>query len=101
MLPGFTFPHREQRQRWPMKRQITAFCDAGGDAILIASDGPAILPSRCSAATLCSSCQPTFGSCRRMRSEEHTSELQSLMRNSYAVFCLKKKKNNSTTSTDT
>src|SRR3546814_2801548 len=28
---------------------------------------------------------------RRLRSEEHTSELQSLMRNSYAVFCLKKK----------
>src|SRR3546814_9256033 len=28
----------------------------------------------------------------RIRSEEHTSELQSLMRNSYAVFCLKKKK---------
>src|SRR3546814_10030723 len=27
---------------------------------------------------------------RFMRSEEHTSELQSLMRNSYAVFCLKK-----------
>src|SRR3546814_6401126 len=27
-----------------------------------------------------------------IRSEEHTSELQSLMRNSYAVFCLKKKK---------
>src|SRR3546814_3129076 len=26
------------------------------------------------------------------RSEEHTSEIQSLMRNSYAVFCLKKKK---------
>src|SRR3546814_9507159 len=29
----------------------------------------------------------------RSRSEEHTSELQSLMRISYAVFCLKKKKN--------
>src|SRR3546814_9304364 len=28
------------------------------------------------------------------RSEEHTSELQSLMRNSYAVFCLKKKQTN-------
>src|SRR3546814_7466039 len=28
---------------------------------------------------------------RGPRSEEHTSELQSLMRNSYAVFCLKKK----------
>src|SRR3546814_3397244 len=30
------------------------------------------------------------------RSEEHTSELQSLMRISYAVFCLKKKKNENT-----
>src|SRR3546814_8155919 len=30
------------------------------------------------------------------RSEEHTSELQSLMRISYAVFCLKKKKNKNT-----
>src|SRR3546814_904938 len=29
---------------------------------------------------------------RQVRSEEHTSELQSLMRISYAVFCLKKKK---------
>src|SRR3546814_2608714 len=39
------------------------------------------------------------------RSEEHTSELQSLMRISYAVFCLNKKKetskNNTTTNTDT
>src|SRR3546814_4425707 len=32
-----------------------------------------------------------LGAQRRLRSEEHTSELQSLMRNSYAVFCLKKK----------
>src|SRR3546814_5115783 len=31
-----------------------------------------------------------------VRSEEHTSELQSLMRISYAVFCLKKKKNSIT-----
>src|SRR3546814_2043931 len=35
----------------------------------------------------------TVSSCSR-RSEEHTSELQSLMRISYAVFCLKKKKKN-------
>src|SRR3546814_7112353 len=35
----------------------------------------------------CGDCQ------RKRRSEEHTSELQSLMRISYAVFCLKKKKN--------
>src|SRR3546814_2816540 len=33
---------------------------------------------------------------RQLRSEEHTSELQSLMRISYAVFCLKKKKHNKT-----
>src|SRR3546814_7324352 len=32
-----------------------------------------------------------FGKAVEMRSEEHTSELQSLMRISYAVFCLKKK----------
>src|SRR3546814_6352640 len=32
-----------------------------------------------------------------IRSEEHTSELQSLMRNSYAVFCLKKKQKHQTT----
>src|SRR3546814_1932518 len=35
---------------------------------------------------------------RRLRSEEHTSELQSLMRISYAVFCLKKKKKKKNTS---
>src|SRR3546814_4672835 len=38
----------------------------------------------------------SFGS---PRSEEHTSELQSLMRISYAVFCLKKKQNNINTTT--
>src|SRR3546814_9047956 len=35
-----------------------------------------------------------------LRSEEHTSELQSLMRISYAVFCLKKKKTNIRTPVD-
>src|SRR3546814_7129027 len=34
---------------------------------------------------------PDPGGVGRVRSEEHTSELQSLMRISYAVFCLKKK----------
>src|SRR3546814_2418944 len=39
-------------------------------------------------------CMPPerVGTPRQNRSEEHTSELQSLMRISYAVFCLKKKK---------
>src|SRR3546814_5508392 len=36
------------------------------------------------------------GAAERARSEEHTSELQSLMRISYAVFCLKKKKQKNT-----
>src|SRR3546814_6200761 len=49
---------------------------------------------------------PESGECRRLlleppvpcaRSEEHTSELQSLMRISYAVFCLKKKTQHYTT----
>src|SRR3546814_5711921 len=35
---------------------------------------------------------PGAARCHGQRSEEHTSELQSLMRISYAVFCLKKKK---------
>src|SRR3546814_5903855 len=44
--------------------------------------------------------QPTrHESYRVVRSEEHTSELQSLMRISYAVFCLKKKNNKKHTST--
>src|SRR3546814_7109669 len=51
---------------------------------------------------------PTFSDLRfgagigaRYRSEEHTSELQSLMRISYAVFCLKKKKTKTEIQTET
>src|SRR3546814_8890197 len=33
----------------------------------------------------------SYAETQKLRSEEHTSELQSLMRNSYAVFCLKQK----------
>src|SRR3546814_3638266 len=40
---------------------------------------------------------PNPGVTHKSRSEEHTSELQSLMRISYAVFCLKKNKNINTT----
>src|SRR3546814_2830161 len=39
------------------------------------------------------------GAAARLRSEEHTSELQSLMRISYAVFCLKKKQQLETANT--
>src|SRR3546814_8874765 len=48
----------------------------------------------------CRSCrgavETILGRCILARSEEHTSELQSLMRISYAVFCLKKKKKKNT-----
>src|SRR3546814_10737201 len=50
-----------------------------------------LLPSVCSAWKMAS--ETSWLACS-FRSEEHTSELQSLMRISYAVFCLKKKKNN-------
>src|SRR3546814_9958242 len=43
-------------------------------------------------ARICAPVRCDAGARRRARSEEHTSELQSLMRISYAVFCLKKKK---------
>src|SRR3546814_2268232 len=43
----------------------------------------------------------TVSSDRKTRSEEHTSELQSLMRISYAVFCLKKKPYHKRTSSPT
>src|SRR3546814_2382355 len=43
---------------------------------------------------------PTVAAKLVFRSEEHTSELQSLMRISYAVFCLKKKKKDNNNTTD-
>src|SRR3546814_10186998 len=50
------------------------------------------VPLRPTTASRPSNATVTPGSFKSMRSEEHTSELQSLMRISYAVFCLKKKK---------
>src|SRR3546814_6599139 len=63
---------------------------------LFRSTGPAA-PSACAPIwTPCisrsSTASTTARGTRARRSEEHTSELQSLMRISYAVFCLKKKK---------
>src|SRR3546814_3607128 len=47
-----------------------------------------VMPSKLSRDLLVGTTAVYFGATNR--SEEHTSELQSLMRNSYAVFCLKK-----------
>src|SRR3546814_9001550 len=60
--------------------------DGGGAPV--ASIGGAVLPqNRVDPAD-----PPMQFAQQQLRSEEHTSELQSLMRSSYAVFCLKKKK---------
>src|SRR3546814_9467093 len=45
--------------------------------------------------------EPSLGSADARRSEEHTSELQSLMRSSYAVLCLKKKNTHISNTPDT
>src|SRR3546814_18255601 len=56
------------------------------DAVMLTSFGIAV--------STCRFGKPVYAMhCSTRRSEEHTSELQSLMRISYAVFCLKKKKN--------
>src|SRR3546814_6533036 len=62
-----------------MKEQIFACLDSGAGLDAIAALAIATLREK---------------GAPRARSEEHTSELQSLMRISYAVFCLKKKKEN-------
>src|SRR3546814_7669042 len=59
--------------------------------IVLEAAGPALGPGLEKGAA---EFREAFGLCRhraQQRSEEHTSELQSLMRISYAVFCLKKK----------
>src|SRR3546814_1929161 len=65
---------------------------------LAGNDGPQLRRIATAAAwhftdqgTHCPTHRPTPGEDADRRSEEHTSELQSLMRISYAVFCLKKK----------
>src|SRR3546814_6822717 len=56
----------------------------------VQNDGVRVVPGRSEQAIVDS--QKALREGKRRRSEEHTSELQSLMRISYAVFCLQKKK---------
>src|SRR3546814_3429719 len=76
---------RQRRRSWP------------NGAVPHRWDGPPQVPAACCARQP-RGCQPApqngtqqQEARRKARSEEHTSELQSLMRISYAVFCLKKK----------
>src|SRR3546814_3381926 len=65
-------------------RCATAATRTGGCRASSTAATPTERPTRCS--------RRRCRSCPAKRSEEHTSELQSLMRISYAVFCLKKNK---------
>src|SRR3546814_2706700 len=72
-------------------------CEAAGDLILNDIDAIILQGHRAAVAKadldikLIAQCGQRRITAVEERSEEHTSELQSLMRNSYAVFCLKKK----------
>src|SRR3546814_4736637 len=77
--------------RWRDTRAVLVGHSYGGMVITGAADKES---SRVEAIIYADAYVPDNGAweCQFFRSEEHTSELQSLMRISYAVFCLKKKK---------
>src|SRR3546814_7536049 len=67
--------------------------DGGGAPLADRDSAPAARTvAPCPALDQCDPAGMAACDTRQLRSEEHTSELQSLMRISYAVFCLKKKK---------
>src|SRR3546814_8453790 len=69
-----------------------AVVEQGGETLAVRRDADGTLHAL-SASCTHKGCTVTWNAAEETRSEEHTSELQSLMRISYAVFCLKKKKN--------
>src|SRR3546814_8464445 len=81
---------------WCLRASIAAFAKNGRyDSLTPSRDRKSPFTSSRSRAMLVTSTSTTWVSwaevCGESRSEEHTSELQTLMRISYAVFCLKKK----------
>src|SRR3546814_7116956 len=79
--------------------QDKGFYEEAGLDVTIKPGGPDIAPPQVIAgggADVIVDWMPSALASREKRSEEHTSELQSLMRISYAVFCLKKKKKKQT-----
>src|SRR3546814_8512541 len=92
-LHHFIAPLRRERAIWPIDKRT------GGPARYFAVEGSPvtlglITPLSDNFCATCNRIRLTVEGRIYMclRSEEHTSELQSLMRISYAVFCLKKKK---------
>src|SRR3546814_1087945 len=97
LFPYTTLFRSEQPN--PVLRQVRALPEKPGVYIMRDARGDVIYIGK--ATRLRDRVRSYFGSARSLepkvralaeRSEEHTSELQSLMRISYAVFCLKKKK---------
>src|SRR3546814_10254297 len=92
--PGGT---RECHRAWPQEQRLRKALASGLTPLGATRIGPTMTTT--GRAALFFACrwlrQPCSSTVHRncsARSEEHTSELQSLMRISYAVFCLKKKK---------
>src|SRR3546814_6933190 len=83
MNRGQTRAHRLDRREFLRRSGAVA-----GSVVLLQI---AIPLGACASASSSSDAPPATVASNAFRSEEHTSELQSLMRNSYAVFCLKKK----------
>src|SRR3546814_7179155 len=69
---------------------------SGDTVLLLVSHQPSRLLATIKSRCVQQAC-PLLSETMSLRSEEHTSELQSLMRNSYAVFCLKKQTHITTT----
>src|SRR3546814_6206373 len=75
----------------PKQPPMSPFSRLASDSAAI-SERPKIASQKYSTGPKASATSASGGASRSSRSEEHTSELQSLMRISYAVFCLKTKK---------
>src|SRR3546814_2878694 len=86
--PALSQARVRQDSREQLELTVSAFSGAKGNYVIRWKDVPDIFSLTMHDRAL----QDTIFS--HNRSEEHTSELQSLMRISYAVFCLKKKKKN-------
>src|SRR3546814_10905535 len=71
-----------------------ALCLRSGNAVILRGGSEAMESNRAIHSAMVGGIKSAGLAADAVRSEEHTSELQSLMRISYAVFCLKKKKNN-------
>src|SRR3546814_6244025 len=91
--PGLQSVAIDEVQRTQGQRRITFGETVGqGHAVAALESGGEAASSQSASAARVSKCRSGRMSSCGQRSEEHTSELQSLMRISYAVFCLKKKK---------